>query len=173
MLKYLLNLKRMKKIPLTQGKFTVVDDDVYKWASQLKWCFRKGTKTTNGYAGKTFSADHGLSGMMFLHHCIIGYPLNGLKVDHIDGNGLNNQKDNLRIVTIRENGQNLKKHREGKLPGCYKTIARTVFKKGVWEKTYWKAVIVINGKQICLGHFGTELEAHNKYISEIKKRGLK
>jgi hypothetical protein len=162
----------MKKIPLTQGRFTIVDDDVYEWASKLKWCWRKGTGAGHGYAGKTFSADHGLSGMMFLHHCVIGYPLNGLKVDHIDGDGLNNQRNNLRIATVRQNGQNLKIHRAGRLPGCYQLTVREQFKKGLWEKTYWKAAIRVGDRQVSIGHFNTEQEAHEAYLNYIKKHKL-
>lgn len=151
----------MKQIPLTQGRITLVDNDIYELVKDLKWCWRKGaTKKFKGYAGKTFSADHGLSGMMFLHHVVIGYPLNGLKVDHIDGDSLNNQRSNLRLATVRQNAANLEIHRNGRLAGCH-------IGKSSNGRTYWRAHIRINGKEINLGNYETEQEAHEAYVTAV------
>lgn len=158
----------MKQISLTQGKVTLVDDDIYDVVKNLKWCWRSGmTKNSTGYAGKTFSADHGLSGMMFLHHVVAGYPLDNLIVDHIDGDGLNNQRNNLRIITKSENMANLKIHRNGRLRGCYKIKS----KNSIYSK--WRATIRIEDKVIHLGLFETEQEAHERHMQERQKRGLR
>lgn len=53
-------------------------------------------------------------------------------IDHIDGNGLNNSKDNLRLVTHTENGQNMYKHRNGKTPNVDLTSHLT------WRARYSK-----------------------------------
>ena len=83
-------------------------------------------------------------------------------IDHIDGNGLNNKFSNLRAVTTRENAQNLYLHRNGRLMG-------STFDK---KAQRWRSQITINYKNIRLGHFDSELEAHQAYINELKVRGL-
>jgi len=83
-------------------------------------------------------------------------------VDHIDGDKLNNKITNLRSVTQRKNVQNLDKHRSGKLVGAIKI-------KGYDE---WRSRIHVDGKQRHLGYFNTELEAHQRYVQELKARGL-
>jgi len=75
----------------------------------------------------------------------------GLYIDHINGICSDNRMENLRLVTRRENNQNKKVHRDGKLCGI--TI----------QNSKYKAQIQINGKQIYLGYYDTEQEAHKAY----------
>lgn len=75
------------------------------------------------------------------------------KIDHINGIRNDNRIANLREVTPRENNQNTKKHRDGKLVGA-------CFNK---ENKKWRSVIQINKKNIHLGYFETELDAHREY----------
>ena len=77
-----------------------------------------------------------------------------LQVDHLDGNRINNTKDNLRLVTNRQNTQNRVIHREGRLQG-------TTLNKA---KKKWEAKIRIGGEQIFLGSYETELQAHEAYL---------
>ncbi len=83
-------------------------------------------------------------------------------IDHIDGDGSNNRITNLRVATTRENSQNLKRHRNGFLVGA-------TFHK--WSGR-WRSLIRENGYQTHLGYFNTEQEAHNRYVQELKARGL-
>ena len=76
-----------------------------------------------------------------------------LMIDHINGNRLDNSKENLRLVSIRDNQQNRIEHRNGKLQGC------SLHKDGKWQ-----ARIVINSKLISLGLYTTEQKAHNVYL---------
>jgi hypothetical protein len=79
-------------------------------------------------------------------------------IDHIDGNPLNNHISNLRESTYRENSQNRKTHREGRLYGCfYQKLSNK-----------WIAQIRLNGKQCHIGSFKTELEAHNAYKKKLE-----
>lgn len=82
-------------------------------------------------------------------------------IDHIDGNKLNNTIENLRGVNhSRANQQNRKKHREGKLIGtCF-------YKNG------WISQITVETKNVYLGRFKTEREAHERYAIELQRRGL-
>ena len=84
-------------------------------------------------------------------------------IDHINGTKNDNRIENLRDVTDRENFANQVKHRKGKLVGAIKEhVAST-----------WRAQIVINKKQIYLGNFKTELEAHLAYKKALEKHNSK
>ncbi len=75
-------------------------------------------------------------------------------IDHINGNKQDNSIANLRDVSCRENQCNRKRHREGRLQGCF-------YRKHTKK---WIAQIRINGKKVHLGLFHTEAEAHEVYI---------
>jgi len=77
----------------------------------------------------------------------------GMMLDHISGDRLNNNIDNLRVVDQRQNNQNTYKHRSGKLVG-------SSFHK---PTNKWMAYIKINKIQITLGYHNTEQQAHNQY----------
>ena len=95
----------------------------------------------------------------------LAFDLGDGSVDHIDGEKTNNDISNLRVVTDRANSQNLKCHRNGKLVGaCFEhRLAHR-------EKS-WKSHIRINGILKHLGHFKTEVEAHERYMEELNKQG--
>ena len=87
-----------------------------------------------------------------MHREILNPPPN-MKVDHIDGNGLNNQKSNLRIVTNRQNQQNRHHKRTSKYPGV--SWAGNIGK--------WRTQIQLNGKRYYLGSFDLEVDAATVY----------
>ena len=97
----------MKEIPLTQGKVAIVDDQDYDWLNQWKWsatwCKSKGGKIL-WYAvraeGPRRSVTH-----IYMHRAIAAKG-STLRVDHRDGDGLNNQRHNLRLATASQNGAN-------------------------------------------------------------------
>ena len=146
----------MKQIQLTQGKVALVDDDVYEWAKDYKWFahFDNG----NWYACRGFTKGYKQYSMMKLHHAIIGFPLDGFEVDHIDGDGLNNQRSNLRFVDDRGNGQN--QHLNNKTS---KYVGVCWYK----SRKKWRALIRINGKQKHLGFFNVEEEAAEVYRQAV------
>lgn len=84
----------MVTIQLISGEITLVDDE-FSYLSRYVW-YRSPGKNTNYARAKI------LGEWTMLHRLIMKTP-KGLFVDHIDGNGLNNQKSNLRNVTMREN----------------------------------------------------------------------
>lgn len=148
----------MKTINLTKGYVALVDDDDFERLSQYKWMAHE--KKTNTYARRNKSVN-GKVKTIIMHRFIMGAP-DDMQIDHIDGNGLNNQKSNLRICTIDENLRN-----KGKIEG-------TLYKyKGLsWCKTKnrYKASINFNGKKISLGRFKTQEEAalaYNKAAIEL------
>ncbi len=74
-------------------------------------------------------------------------------VDHVNGDRLDNRRENLKVGTTRANISNQRKHREGKLVGCYFNQ-----RDGVWLSR-----IRMDGRQKHLGSYATELEAHVAY----------
>lgn len=90
-----------KVLPLTRGLVTVVDDDVYEWASQHKWCV--GGSVELPYAIRKIKRGEKWTTVK-LHRLIMGEP--SLMVDHIDGNTLDNRRSNLRTATPSQNKQN-------------------------------------------------------------------
>lgn len=78
----------MKMIWLTQGQFTLVDDEDYEYLNQFKWC-----------AAKRRSTYYAISSSGLIHRLILGVNDRGIKVDHADRNPLNNQRYNLRKAT--------------------------------------------------------------------------
>jgi hypothetical protein len=80
------------------------------------------------------------------------------QIDHINGIRDDNRMSNIRQSTPRENSQNKKAHREGKLVGgCY-----------VKSRNKWVSCIKINNKFKNLGYYATEIEAHLAYLNAYK-----
>lgn len=141
----------MKEIKLTQGKVALVDDEDYEYLSQFKWFAHKDYSTF--YAGRS-TGRHGKQ--IWMHREILGTP-DGLIVDHIDHNGLNNQKYNLRNCTHGDNIKNKVTHNTiGYLGVSYYNPKRKKTKP-------FRATIWINGRNIHLGTFGTAEDAAIAY----------
>ena len=89
-----------------------------------------------------------------MHRMVLGAP-KGVAVDHIDGNGLNNTRENLRLATARENGVHKRKLKPTAGSGS-RGMTRGVIARhdGTFE-----ASPSINGRVHRLGRFGSEQEA--------------
>lgn len=91
----------MKQIPLTKGLFALVDDEDYEELSKLKWYTVKIRKTH--YAKHTLPRNEKTRKYLFMHRVIMNITDSKTFVDHINGNGLDNTKKNLRIATHSQN----------------------------------------------------------------------
>lgn len=147
----------MKQIPLTQGKFALVDDDMYDYLNQWSWFANR--------LGNTFYATRNegkrpFRRKVFMHRVIMDTP-KGMDTDHIDGNGLRNLRENLRNCTHAENARNRKKPK-GSFSG---------FKGVSWHKDAQKyhARIIVDGKAKHLGVFGDPEEAARAYDKAAKE----
>jgi len=134
----------MKLIPLTKGKYAKVDDEDYEYLNQWKWHY------STGHAYRKDSNNQTVA----MHHLVL--PRNrGLVVDHINGEGTDNQKSNLRLVTNQQNSFNSQKK-----PGNNKY-------KGVCTKAHYQnkyfASISKNRKQYFIGYFENEHHAALAY----------
>ena len=135
----------MKRIPLNQNAFTLVDDDDYENLSKYKWyCSAQGYAVRNLGQGK----------QMRMHRQIINAP-NGFETDHINGDKLDNRKLNLRICTHSENCYNSQKRSDN--TSGYKGV---VYHR---EAGKWRARISKKGKRKHVGLFHTAEEAARAY----------
>lgn len=143
----------MKKIPLTKGLFALVDDDDFEWLNNYKWHAHKDDKTKDGYYAMRKHPDRNSTQAM--HRIIMCISDPKIKIDHRNGNRLDNQRHNLRICTHADNMKNVKLN--SKNTSGFKGV---VFRK---DSGLWRARIGVNGKRITLGHFNTAEEAAIAY----------
>jgi hypothetical protein len=140
---------------LSGGKYTVVDVEDYPKLAQYDWQLYE-SKSKNLYAVRF---DNG--NFIKMHRVIMNAPL-GKIVDHKYGDGLNNRKVNLRIVTKAQNQLNRRK-----------TTAKTTSKyKGVHFdkcKNKYRVAISCNYKRTFLGYFVNEIDAAKAYDEAAKK----
>lgn len=129
----------MRKIPLTQGQFAIVDDEDFEDLNKNKW-FASYSDIT-----KSFYAKRSHKGTTIYMHRQIMKPEKGVCIDHINHNTLNNKKNNLRVATVSQNAMN---------QGMRKTNT-SGFKGVSWDKrrSKWVAQIKANKKGKHLGYF--------------------
>jgi hypothetical protein len=98
----------MKEIQLSKGKVALVSDQDYEFLSQWKWCASNESRGTKWYAIRwSRKSEHG-EGKPYkirMHRVLMGLPPkdDSVVVDHKDRNGLNNQRENLEMITQVEN----------------------------------------------------------------------
>jgi len=140
------------RIPLTQGKFALVDPDDYFLLSRRKWFTVQGRSTF--YAGHWISRG-GRKRELYMHREVL-QAANDMVVDHINHNGLDNRKANLRQATGAQNKCNRKKNFTG---------SRSRYKGLCWDRSRkrWRARICHNGTRLDLGAFDDEIEAAKAY----------
>lgn len=137
-----------KIIYSNSGKEIFVDNEYYEILIKYNW------NDYTGYA-RTFKRKNGKFYSLLMHRIILNLTDNKIKVDHINGNGLDNRKQNLRLATTQENGYNRKVNKNN--TSGYKGV---VYHKR--DKRY-QCSIKINGKRIHLGYFKTAIEAAKAY----------
>ena len=149
----------MKTIELTKGKVALVDDSWYDELSQYKWHASYEPHTKSFYALRNSPSLFGKRKRILMHRVIMN-TLNGMQVDHIDHDTLNNQTANLRNCTHSENMHNSRK--PGNNTSGYKGVS--------WnrKRKEWCAQIRL-GKVIFLGYFTDPIEAATAYDQAAKE----
>jgi hypothetical protein len=148
-----------RKIYLTKGKYAMVSPEDFEEVNRHKWQVVNNHNDTF-YAIRSVRINGSKKRLMM--HREIMKPAEGFVVDHGDGDGLNNTRDNLSIVTAAENSYNRMK--------C-KNICSSKYKGVSREKksNKWRAIINYKGIPIRLGWFDNEIDAAKAYDEAAKK----
>jgi hypothetical protein len=146
----------MKEIPLTQGYVAIVDDQDFEVVNRHNWHARRNGNTA--YAITNIGKGAARTSM-FMHRLILGLSDPKVIVDHKNGCGVDNRRENIRICTPAENARNTRHFRGESL---YKGVKRGS------SKRRWLARIMVNGERIDLGYFDTEEQAALAYNMAAK-----
>ena len=155
----------MKTIPLNHDtkRVCIVDDDDYEELMKYKWCVTHYQKSTLHYATRSFTIasksethPHRIPKSISMHRQLMK-PGKRLVVDHIDGNGLNNQRKNLRILTQRQNLLN----RHCKQKHSFHGVSQSANGR-------WNAHIGVGGIKYNLGQYDTEQMASCVYMKHVE-----
>ena len=148
----------MRRVPLTQGKFAIVDDEDYERVIKNRWYLAvRGKIRKINYAA--CSAPGGKT--LLMHRLIMNICDRKISIDHKDHNGLNNTKSNLRTCTSSQNNYN-----------SIKTTGVSMFRGVSWDKkrNRWHAQIKKENKIYHLGRYKNEVDAgiaYNKKATEL------
>jgi len=140
-------------IKLSQGKESIIDEDMFDYLNQWKWHVR------NGYAARTMEGSRN-QGLIFMHRLIAGTK-KGMETDHINRNTLDNRRSNLRNCTKSQNQANSKLRSDNS--SCFRGVH--------WDKVNrkYRSSIRFSGKRICLGCFDDPGDAARAYDDAAKK----
>ena len=143
-------------VPLSQGKFATVDPEDYEWLSQWKWSLRKAPYTSYAVRGTKINGKW----TTIIMHRLIMNAQKGQEIDHINHNGLDNRKCNLRFCTRSQNIMNTRPKRG---TSKYKGVS--------WCKMTqnWLSCIMMDGEYINLGYYDDEIDAAKTYDDKAKE----
>lgn len=147
-------------IPLTQDKNAKVDDADFEFLNQWKWYFIKdGYAVRSDYSNVYISINgHRSPRQVKMHRLIMGEP-EGLEVDHISGDKLDNRRSNIRVASKNQNQQNARVAKNN----------RSGFKGVSWNNQVkkWRAClqVQIDGrrKTVYLGHYDRPIDGARAY----------
>lgn len=146
----------MRQIPCSGTDLAKVDDQDYEYLSQFNWCSHRIKGLV--YARRSGTVN-GKRRRILMHREILK-PADGVKIDHRDGDGLNNQRSNLRVASHAENMRNRRASSRN----------RTGFRGvSVLPTGAFRAEISIDHKKVVLGQFDTAEEAARAYDAAAKE----
>lgn len=147
----------MGVISLTQGKVASVDDGDFESLNKKKWFAMNRGRLW--YAVRTEKDENGKTVQRLMHRTILSAPT-GMDVDHINGDGLDNRRENLRTCSHAENCRNR----------GYNSNSKSGIKGVIWDKSRnkWTAGVKVDGKRYNLGRFSSKDEAVEVYRKALK-----
>lgn len=146
-----------REIPLTQGKVAIVDAEDYERVSAFRWHATRSSTRNAWYASRNTQVNH-KNTKLRMHRFIMEAP-DAMDVDHRDGDGLNNQRSNLRIATQSQNHANQETR-----PGRNKTGFKGVrHRAGTRHSLRFEAVVFKDGRGVYAGVYATAIEAARAY----------
>lgn len=151
----------MKEIKLSKGMVALVDDEDYEYLNQFKW-YLTHSHYKHYYAIRSVCVNKKYKSIRM--HRDIMMPNHNQEIDHIDHNGLNNQKLNLRICSRAENSRNRTPIGESKYLGVSYVYSK--YKDKIYSSI--RAYITIKDKYIHLGCFKNEIDAAKCYDHRAK-----
>lgn len=146
----------MKIIKITQNKEVLVDDKDYDELIKYRWYFVDKPRAKYGYVATDMRNTNNKykTRHVYMHRFLLNPPRNKI-VDHINRNGLDNRRANLRICTYTQNNGNF-----------FMGVRNKSGYKGVsWHKATnkWRATLLYKGEQQYLGIYDDKLEAAKAY----------
>ena len=151
------------EIPLTQGLVALIDDEDFSLVGNDKWHLHSNEKWRYAGRAERYRDQNGKPKRRnYLMHRVIMNPPAGMVIDHIDGNGLNNTRENLRICTTGENLWNARK-----AEGCTSKFKGVSIRR---DKGCYQAQIMVKGDRKHLGYFKTQEEAAEAYNRAKKEK---
>lgn len=149
-----------RKIQLSQGKVTLVDNSDYEFLNRWKWSAFRRQRCTTFYVVRNAPQAAGRRNI-YMHRILLGLQdpetgesLSDREGDHRNGNGLDNRRVNLRALTHKQNAYNQRRGRTRS--SRYKGVSKL-------PNGRWRAQIKVNYRQVFLGHFRREDDAAHAY----------